>query len=430
MNRSLILLFIFVLAVSLRIAAFSEGRAGIESDEKEYDRLATGIMTSKTYTSAAGAPTSHRPPLYPAILALIYAAFGHSYFAVKVIQALASSATVILIYLIADRIFNRTTAILASFFASFYMPFIVCARLLYTETLFIFFLFLITYLILTIKGPGIGRFILLGLLCGALTLLKSTGFILIFIAATAFIVKVKDKRAQSNKIILSILALVLSFMLVIVPWTIRNYMVHKKIVFISTNAGINIYQATIKTPGNIFALDPDDPVEIRAAAANNEVERNNIYMAAAISFYREYPLRALKMLLVRFLFFWNVIDWEVMGGSVINYQYIFIMPFAVMGTLYAVKFRKDVALILALILSFLSFVLLFQGTSRYRMPIDGFLIILGCYGIYEFTARRKKRIYSVVLTGGYFFMTYLLYKYSIYTKYFIKALMERMGLWW
>lgn len=430
MKRPIILLFIFVLAMSLRIIAISEGTSAIESDEIEYDRLATSLLSGNGYVTAAGLPTSHRPPLYPAMLAAIYAVFGHSYFAVKIIQAVAGSATAILIYLLAENIFNKTTAILAGLLSSFYMPFLVCTRLLYTETFFIFLLFLITYLIIIMQRVSLAGCAALGLLCAALTLLRSNGFLMIFIVVFGLIIKARNANLTLNKIFLSISTLILCFVLVITPWTIRNYTVHKRFVLISTNAGLNMYQATIKTSGKIYAIDPKDPVEVKASAASNEVDRNSIYTRAAMGFYKKHPLKALKMLALRYLFFWNIIDWEVMGGEVVNYQYVFILPFAIAGALFALKTQKEVTIILLVMMSFISLVLLIPGTARYRMPIDGYLMILGCYGIYEFVSRQKTKAYPVILTVAYLFAAYLLYKYSIYTKYFIKAFMERIGFWW
>ena len=135
------------------------------------------------------------------------------------------------------------------------------------------------------------------------------------------------------------------------------------------------------------------------------------------------------MLPVRFLFFWNIIDWEIIGGDVINYHYVFILPFAIFGIFAAIKNKKDVLLFILLMLYFTSFVLLFPGTARYRMPIDGFLIILGCYGIYELITNKNKRSYTAPCIVGYLILTYMMYEYSLQTKYFIKTIVEKIGLW-
>ena len=132
---------------------------------------------------------------------------------------------------------------------------------------------------------------------------------------------------------------------------------------------------------------------------------------------------------MRFLFFWNIIDWEITGADTINYHYVFIIPFALLGTALGFKNKKDISLIILVILYFSSFVLLFPGTPRYRMPIDGYIIMLGCYGIYEFINKERKKVYPILGTGIYFLFTYILYKHSSQAKYFIKELMERLGLW-
>ena len=155
MKKPAIVLFIFILAFSIRLAYISANPAQIESDEIEYDKLATRLIETKAYVNSEGVPTSYRPPLYAGFLAVIYMIFGHSYFAAKIIQAILGSLTVCLLYLTAEEIFNRPAAVLTGIFASFYMTFVVCTTRLYTETLFTFFLVLIVYLVVTTKRPDI-----------------------------------------------------------------------------------------------------------------------------------------------------------------------------------------------------------------------------------------------------------------------------------
>ena len=80
MKKILIVLTIFVLAFSVRLIFITNMNGGLEADETEYDRLASNLVESKGYiNSFDGVPTSHRPPLYPVFLALIYTIFGHNY---------------------------------------------------------------------------------------------------------------------------------------------------------------------------------------------------------------------------------------------------------------------------------------------------------------------------------------------------------------
>lgn len=430
MKKTLILALIFVLALLVRLLYIGGNAERLESDELEYDRLAMNLAESKGYiNSTDGLPTALRPPAYPAMLALIYKIFGHNYFLVRIIQAVISALTVCLLYLIAGKIFNRITAAFTGIFSSFYMTFVVSAGLLYTETVFTFLLVLITYLLIIKDEPGIGRFCAIGFLCGLLALTRSAGLAVPFLAIFYAAVKTKKLNLPVKKLVLAGTLLLLCFSTVVLPWTVRNYTAFGKFVPVSTNAGLNMYQAIRPVEGKYVGLGPRDEVAKESLAITNEAARNKFLIKKAVSAYKENPPLALKMFILRFLFYWNIIDWEITGGDVINYYYLFILPFAILGTIYSIVNRKDVFLILLVILYVTSAILVFQGTPRYRMPIDGYIIMLGCYGIYELLRRKRNRVYPVVCTITYFAFTYLAYKYPVPVKAFIRQAMQGLGLW-
>jgi len=240
----------------------------------------------------------------------------------------------------------------------------------------------------------------------------------------------RNNVADTKKLYIYSLALIVCSAAVIIPWTVRNYKVQGRFVLISTNGGLNLYQGVSRSPGKIF--DPGtkgEKIWAKVNSVRSETKKNDIFMQEAIKIYKTKPLFALKMLVVRFLFFWNMVDWEILGGDKINYHFLFILPFAVWGTVVGVKNNKNAAILPLLVLYFCSFVLLFPGTPRYRMPVDGYIIILGCYGILEFINRTKGKVFQVCCVGTYFLFTYFLYKYSLETKYLMKTLMEKIGLW-
>lgn len=429
MKRAVILLFIMAFAFTIRINYVVRNQTAIESDEVTYDSLAVNLVGSKGYAAPSGRLTSHRPPLYPVILSMVYRAFGHSHFIVRLIQALIGALTVCIFYLIGGKIFNEPVAIITGIFSSAYMIFIYYTGYLYTETFFSFLLAIAVFMIVTAKGPGIRRFAALGVLCGLLTLLRTTGFFVPVIACLALLAKTGREKGAFRRASAACFALVICFAITLLPWTVRNYKVHGRLVFVSTNGGLNMYQAIRPLDGKLFEFGPKDDVSRHADTIKNEADRNDYYIKSALSAYREEPAKALKLLVMRLLFFWNVIDWNVTDGNVINYQFIFILPFAIFGTLLSLRNKKDVFVPLAVIMYFTSLVFIFQGFARFRMPIDGYIIMLGSYGIYEFVKRHGNKMCSLAMAGGYFCFTYALYRYSVHTKHIIKTAMEKIGLW-
>lgn len=430
MKKILIVTVIFMLALAVRLAAVYMDESPLETDENEYDRLAVSMAAGNGYiNSGDGTPTALRPPLYPAVLALIYMTFGHSIVAVKLIQAMAGAFMVVMLYGIAHRIFNPAVAFLTGIFSSFYMTFVVCTSLLYTETLSAFLIILITYLVIKIDTENIAASCCVGVLCGLLMLMRSSTFFIPILVVAAGITKAKAARRTFSRVLLGSVAMLLFFGLTLLPWTVRNYKVFGKGVFVSTNSGLNLYQGLMRSPERIFDLEPKSDVSVNADAIKDETERNAFFVEEALKIYKNRPLFALKMMLLRLLFFWNIIDWEILGGDIINYQYLFIFPFFIFGAIQSLQKRKDIFMPLGMILAFTSLALLFPGTPRYRMPVDGYIIIFASYGIYEFIMKRDRKMAAGTLVFAYWSLCFLIYLYSEPVKYAMKGLLRYLCLW-
>src|SRR3989338_2675498 len=113
-NSSLtkILVVIFIVALSLRIFTVitqKESERIPRSDASNYDHLAMNIVSGEGFSEDINGkviPTARRTPVYPMFLAGIYAVFGHSYIAVKIIQAILGALLCLVIFFIANIIYN------------------------------------------------------------------------------------------------------------------------------------------------------------------------------------------------------------------------------------------------------------------------------------------------------------------------------------
>ena len=117
------------------------------------DRLVSGDTSIRDTFTPAG---------YPLLLAVLRVVFGKSYALVGYLQALLGAATCALGYLITRRITRSAkAALLASAVLAFYLPLIVYAGFLLTETLFAFLLVLFVWLARQGRGSpgdaGVGR---------------------------------------------------------------------------------------------------------------------------------------------------------------------------------------------------------------------------------------------------------------------------------
>lgn len=421
---------VFLMAFAVRCFHLAAVRHLPETDEVEHDRLGVCLAEGKGYISTDDdKPTALRPPLYAAFLAVIYKLFGHSYIAVKLIQAFLGSMTVVFFYLIAVRIFGPPAAALTAIFTSFYMPFVSASVFLYNETLFNFLFALIVLIVVTGAGDlRPGRAMAVGILSAVLALTRATGLLMPLCCLIPFAVRV---RAHENRrrFLAGAAVMLVFFALTLTPWIIRNYRVFGKFVPVSTNAGMNIYQGIRPVEGKIFGLGARDKVAQEAALIENEAQKSNFYVREAFRAYFEDPARAFKLIIMRYLFFLSPIDWEIMGGEVINYHFVFILPFAMAGFVIALARRKDILFLSLISAYYFGLVLIFQATPRYRLPIDGYLIMFGCYAAAYIITNSRRRLLTISVIAAYFLFTYSLYFYSIDTKIFLRSVMERLNLW-
>src|SRR3989339_426475 len=79
------------------------------SDQGQYDDLAINLLEGRGFSTTWELRNwiAFRPPIYPVFLSIIYSFFGHNYLSVKIIQFLLSIFSVLLVYLIAEKIFNK-----------------------------------------------------------------------------------------------------------------------------------------------------------------------------------------------------------------------------------------------------------------------------------------------------------------------------------
>jgi hypothetical protein len=195
----------------------------------------------------------------------------------------------------------------------------------------------------------------------------------------------------------------------ILPWTIRNYVVFKWPVLLNTNAGYALYWANHPVHGSSFVpVFPDSGNTYRELIPENLRNRNEAEMDAALlrlalSHISADPLRYLQLSLsrsVEYFKFWPTSD----SGAVSNLSRVFsfglIVPFAALGIHAALRGWRTpgsfaagagapgsrtraagVVLLLAFCVTYTLIHLLSWALVRYRLPVDSALIPFGALGV-------------------------------------------------
>ena len=166
-----------------------------------------------------------KPPLLPAIIALVCSVFGNSFFVIKMISVLIYCVSSYVVFLISKKLYKNFDLALLTAMSFFLMPAVsVSSFLVSTDIVLVLFWSLALLQTLIIKEkPSILNFILLGVLVGLAFLAKYAA--IYFIVSMMFLLLEKKMRNIFFKNKLFILCFVLTFVVIIAPniiWNINN----------------------------------------------------------------------------------------------------------------------------------------------------------------------------------------------------------------
>lgn len=134
-NKIIILIFLVALASGLFWNQKMFGQP-IDSDQNLHNEVALNILNGGQFVFN-GRPAPIEPG-YPIFLAGIYKIFGHNYNIVRIIQIILFALSVIFIYLLVEKIFNKKITVWSAVIIALFYGLANQAGNILTETLFIF----------------------------------------------------------------------------------------------------------------------------------------------------------------------------------------------------------------------------------------------------------------------------------------------------
>ena len=190
-----------------------------------------------------------RPPGYPYFLSLVYRLAGLGYQWPRVAQMLMGLASCLLLYQLARAGFGSATALFAAALAAVYWIFIFFEAELMAVSLLV--LLMLAALALAARWPrGLTAVdaAVVGLLIGLATLVRPNAAVLVpaLTLWAGWLAWRRGGRASLTRasLLRPVLALVAAAVLTTLPATVRNYAVARDWVWITSNAGINLFVGT------------------------------------------------------------------------------------------------------------------------------------------------------------------------------------------
>jgi hypothetical protein len=243
-------------------------------DAQRYDELARVI--------AAGGWMPREPfyqaPLYPYFLAAVYAVTDGSLLAVRLLQAGLGAATVVLLALLARRLFGPEAGWAAGVLAALYGPAIFYVPLLLKSTLT---LLALTGAVLLLADPDRlegGRVLLAGVLFGVSALLQEN-LILLLPCAALWLLLPGAARPRRTRLA-AVGGLALGAVLGLTPATLLNFLAGGEVVLTSSQGGMNFFIGNARGASGTYT-------GLTAGSQNPESQRQDARRLAAVFATRE-----------------------------------------------------------------------------------------------------------------------------------------------
>jgi len=385
-----IIIFIFILALILRIAVvlLADG-GGLSYDQKQYDRIATNLISGEGFAWYEGITTTFRPPLYPFFMATLYLLFGKSYLVIRITQAILGSLLPIITYMICKKIFNMKIAKISALIITIHVPFILYTVALITENIFLPLFGLSVFFILkSLEEPK--YYILVGIFLGLTILTRPSISAFIPILFLWFYYHKKNIKLTIRNF-----AIIMMFILILItPWIIRNYIVTDQFVFIDTRAGYNLYMGYNPNATGTFNFESTRVIN----KIKNDIERNNWGKENAIKYIKQNPLKSTILVFKKFYYFWDLDKREFIMAYSHNYigelhpailfflfflitiPYTIIIIMGIIGTIFT-KLNNKIWLLLIIIFYYTVLHSLTLAESRMHTALIPFITILASKGL-------------------------------------------------
>lgn len=235
------LVWISGLALVIRVLWVAATHYTPAGDAVDYDRIAGSIADGHGYgptvIAAPGTASAYRPPGYPYLLALVYKLSGNSWTAGRLLGAVLGALAVFALMMLADWLRDRPTAVAAGLIAAVYPPLLdSSAGALLSEALFVPAMLgtLLAAVAYRRSERRLAWAVAAGVLCGVAALTRGNGILLLIPLALAL--WMAPGAARRGRVV-ALTGAVVVLVLVLAPWTVRNFDALHGFVPISTELG-------------------------------------------------------------------------------------------------------------------------------------------------------------------------------------------------
>jgi len=416
-------LFVFICALGIRMVYLYQIQGlpfthHLFLDAASYDRMARTIAEGDWL----GKKVFYQAPLYPYFLALLYKLFGHNLNLVRFIQLVLGAFNCVLITWITRKTFDFRAERWSAFFSLSYGIFVFYEGAIGKDGLSILFSDTLLFgLILSLERPAWYRWLLSGMALGGAILTRGNLLLLLPLFLIWSLFSLKRLSYSLKRVFGYTLMFVTGTALIILPVTIRNYVVGNDFVLTTSQGGQNFYignnpraNGFFENPKNIRLHPMYEESDFKAEALRRTgrkdmkpSEISSFWFKEGVRFIRNNPKRSLNLLLRKTIMFWNHFEipdnynyyYTKSKASVLRFLFLdfgIIAPLGILGLFLAPKSNRTI-LLLIFILGYMLSIVPFHMASRYRLPIVPVLIVFSAYTITWWIDTFRRRKYKKIL---------------------------------
>ena len=290
------------LAIALRVIWAILVPAQPVSDSLAYDAYAKNLVSLNQYCLSPGVPSAYWPVGTSFTYSILYRLFGHTYGPIVVFNIILGALTTLLILELATRWFGPKSGLLAGFLFAAWPSQIEFTTILASELLFNFLVLLAIYCWNRRPNPNWHDAIFTGIALAAASYVRPLALVLPAVFLLWTLAKGKWRATILHAAVTTGVMLLL-----ILPWTLRNYLAFHQLVLVSTNGGANLWMGN--SPGGTmehigYRELPPRPLGM------NEAQFDQYLGKAAKQYIREHPDLFLRRSAKRIV---NLFDRETIG---------------------------------------------------------------------------------------------------------------------
>jgi 4-amino-4-deoxy-L-arabinose transferase-like glycosyltransferase len=415
-------LLIFGLALALRLAWVLTLRNSLAwPDEFDFAAIARGLANGEGYVSES----FRANPILPFYLNLVFRVVGEQYTIARIGQAILGALTCVLVYRTAALLLGQAVGVLAGIALALYLPQIFVAGVFYVDAFLTFFCALSVYLaVLAVRDDGVR--LRLAAACGValgLTILARPVFA-VCVPAIGLAWLCRTRVAWSGRLAACVV-LVATTAVPVVPWIVRDYAVHGRVLPISSGFFTKLWQGNSELSvgdaddrelmwntdvwrRRLATLDPAEAsaVEARYAAADVRVRElqavtHDRYLATdqvlrpiVLDYMRAHPARVASLFWKKLVTLYSAYTPTMVHNEFTSErnQWLAALSFypvlvlALLGMAIGFREWRRLGALYGVVLAVSAAYCLLNTCMRFRLPLDPYLIVfasLGAIGIWR-----------------------------------------------